>query len=123
MHIVLWVVQGVLAALYIHAGQLKAFQYEKAGAMLKWPAELPRGLVAFIGVSELAGGIGLVAPMATGVLPELTPVAAAGLAVVMLLATGFEIRRRAYSKLPLTVGLCAAAAFVAYARWGLLGLS
>jgi hypothetical protein len=109
--------------MYVYAGQLKAFQYEKASAQLKWPADLPRGLVGFIGMCELAGGIGLVAPMAFGVLPGLTPLAALGLTVIMLLATAFHVRRRTYNALPLTLGLCAAAAFVAYGRWALLGQS
>jgi hypothetical protein len=117
MNVALWLVAGVLAAMYLYAGVLKAFQYEKAKAKLKWPADLPRGIVAFIGISELLGGIGLILPLLTGVLPWLTPLAASGIVVIMLLATGFHVRRHEYQAVWFTLILAALAAFVAHGRW------
>ena len=72
------------------AGVMKAFQYERAKA--RSPV-MSRGLVTFIGGSELLGGLGLLLPALTHILPWLTPLAAVGLAVIMLLATLFHIRR------------------------------
>jgi hypothetical protein len=56
--------------------------------------DVPQGLVTFIGISELLGGLGLVLPQLSGILPWLTPLAALGLALIMLLAMGFHARRR-----------------------------
>lgn len=122
MNATLWLVAGVLAALYLYAGVLKTFQYEKAKARLKWPADLPRGLVAGIGISELLGGLGLVLPLLTGVLPWLTPLAASGIVVIMLLATAFHVKRREYPAAGLTLLLAALAAYVASGRWHLIPL-
>jgi uncharacterized membrane protein YphA (DoxX/SURF4 family) len=62
MGIALWLVAGLLSAMYLYAGILKAFHYERAEAQLEWPADLPRPVVTFIGLSELLGAIGLVLP-------------------------------------------------------------
>ena len=72
---------------------------------------LSKEMVTFIGVSELAGALGLVLPMATGVLPLLTPFAAVGLAVIMVLATQFHLKRQepAWMTIMLFV-MCAAVA-------------
>jgi uncharacterized membrane protein YphA (DoxX/SURF4 family) len=89
MNIALWVVQGLLAFVFLMSGQMKVFSYGKYKAMTG--AHAPsKGLTAFIGISELAGAIGVVLPWATGVLPILTPIAAAALAVVMVLSLGFH---------------------------------
>lgn len=62
-------------------------------------------MLHFIGVSELVGCLGVILPMLTGVMPQLTPTAAAGLTVVMILATGFHIQRKdPASKTIITVG-------------------
>ena len=63
------------------------------------------------------GGIGLIVPAATGILPWLTPLAGAALAVVMLLAVGFHVTRRETPNIVTNLVLFAVAAFVAYARW------
>ncbi|NOU97419.1 hypothetical protein GC093_29940 [Paenibacillus sp. LMG 31456] len=67
MNIALWIVQGLLALMFITAGTMKAFQYEKAKTSLPWVKDSSKGLVTFIGVSELLGGLGLILPQATGV--------------------------------------------------------
>ncbi|MDQ5853028.1 MAG: DoxX family protein, partial [Chloroflexota bacterium] len=63
----------VLAGMFLLAGVTKAFRYEQARASLPWVKDVPRGLTTFIGVSELLGGLGLLLPALTGVLPWLTP--------------------------------------------------
>ncbi len=65
------------------------------------------------------GGIGLILPWLTGVLPWLTPLAAAGLAVDMLLASGFHLTRREYRAMGGTIVLLVLAALVAYGRFAL----
>ena len=115
-------VQVLLAAAFIIAGVLKAFQYEKAKASLPWVKDVPRGLVTFIGVSELLGGLGLLLPAVTGILPWLTPLAAVGLAVTMILAGIFHATRGEMSGIITNVVILALTVFVAYGRFMVLPL-
>jgi len=83
-----------------------------------WFHAVPQGLFVFIGVCEFLGGVGLIVPAMTGVKPKLTPVAAAGLALVMFFAAIFHIARGEYSFfLPLNLVLAGVAAFIAYGRF------
>jgi putative oxidoreductase len=73
-------------------------------------------LVRFIGISELHGGFGLIVPAATRTAPGLTPLAGAGLTVLMLLAAVFHVSRRDLPTLPVPVVLGVLTAFVAWGR-------
>ena len=73
----------------------------------------------FIGWSEKLGGVGMILPAALKIKPILTPLAAAGLTLIMILATGFHIMRGEYSLMVLTIVLGAMTGFVAYGRWKL----
>ena len=92
LDIVLWSVQGFLALFFLAAGAPKIF----GRGIEKWTgfSDLPRSQVVFIGFAEVLGAVGLVLPMATGVLPWLTPLAAVGLAIIVLIATGPRRRTR-----------------------------
>ena len=103
MNIALWIVQVLLGGMFLMAGTMKAFQYERAKASIFWVKDVPHGLVTFIGISELLGGLGLLLPALTDILPWLTPLAGAGLALIMILAIGFHIRRRETAPLPWAV--------------------
>ena len=117
MNIALWVVQAVLALAFIAAGSMKVFAYGKYKAMSEknGPMDLKRGLVTFIGLSELAGAVGIVLPMAANVAPWLSPIAAAGLATVMLLAVLYHLRRHESPAVP--AGLLLLALFLAVGRF------
>jgi len=95
MNTVLWIVQVLLALAFIAAGGMKVFAYDKYKAMSEknGPSGLTHGLVAFIGSAELAGALGIVLPMATGIARWLSAWAAVGLSVAMLLAVGYHLRR------------------------------
>jgi uncharacterized membrane protein YphA (DoxX/SURF4 family) len=93
MNIALWVLQGFLAFAFFMAGSMKAFSYEKFKKQAG-PDAPSKGLASFIGLSEVAGAVGLLLPWATGVLPVLTPVAAAALALVMILGLGFHLQHK-----------------------------
>src|SRR5687768_8726669 len=86
---------------------------------MKGPIELPGAFLRFIGVAELLGGLGLILPGLLRIQPGLTPLAAAGLVIIMAGATvmGLMVGDVAMSLIPLAVGLLAA--FVAYGRWRL----
>jgi uncharacterized membrane protein YphA (DoxX/SURF4 family) len=118
---ILWALQILLAAVFAMAGAVKAFSPARMRAKQPSLAELSTGSLIFIGWSELLGGIGLILPRLTGVLPWLTPVAALGLALVMLLATVFHIRggdlgRGEYRNVGNTIILCGSALAVACGR-------
>jgi len=81
---VLWVVQGLLAALFLFAGGAKLVLPAEA---MKGPIELPVAFLRFIGAAELLGAIGLIIPWLTRIRPVLTPLAAAGLVIIMIGAT------------------------------------
>ena len=109
----LWVVQGLLALLFIFAGAMKLILPIEAMA---GPVALPGPFLRFIGVAELLGGLGLVLPGALRIHTELTPIAAGGLVVIMTGATVVTVTGIGVgaSMLPLVVGTLAA--FVAYGR-------
>jgi len=118
LNIGLWVVQVVLALMFGMAGVMKSTApITELAEKMVWPGAIPEGLVRFIGVSELAGAIGLLLPSLTRIKPVLTPLAAAGLVVVMVLAALFHIPRGELGALPINIGLGAAAAFIAWGRW------
>ena len=81
---VLWIVQGLLAALFLVAGGMKLLTpIEVLSVMSPFPGEFIR----FIGICEVLGAVGLFLPYALRLFPVLTPLAAAGLVVIMVGAT------------------------------------
>jgi uncharacterized membrane protein YphA (DoxX/SURF4 family) len=116
MTYVLWIVQGLLALLFLFAGGMKlVLPIEELTAQMP----LPGLFVRFIGVAEVLGGLGLVLPGLLRIRPSLTPLAAAGLVIIMIGATVITamMMDAALALMPLVVGLLAA--FVAYGRWRL----
>lgn len=118
INISLWVVQVLLGALFAAVGFYKfTTPIPDLAHAFVWPGEVPEPLVRFIGASELLGGIGLVLPALSGILPRLTPLAGVCLVVVMCLAAGFHIERGEYAMLPMNAVLAALAGFVAWGRF------
>lgn len=104
MTIALWVIQGLLALMFLMTGATKAFQPMAALAKrLPWTASVPAPLVRFVGVAEILGALGLILPGVTHVATILTPLAAVGLALVMLLASAFHVRRGEYQVIGMTL--------------------
>ena len=121
MNIALWIVQALLAVAYLAAGGMKSTRpIESLSTSMSWVKVAPVGLVRFIGIAEVLGGLGVVLPLLTGVLPGLTVAAAVGLVVVQIFAAGFHASRGEASRLPMNVILLVLAAFVAYGRWAVL---
>src|SRR5262245_31994424 len=105
-NVALWVVQLLLAFMFAGAGFAKATTpFPDLAQTLPYTADLPGALVRFIGISEVAGGIGLLLPALTRVAPALTAWAGAGLAIVMALATVFHVSRGEWSGVPVTLVL------------------
>ncbi len=119
MDIVLWILQIVLAAMFAMAGILKATQpREKLLAQMPWVEDFSAGTVRFIGVMELLAAIGLILPAATDIAPILTPLAATGLVVVMILAALTHARRKEPSGIVITSILGIVAIVIAWGRFG-----
>jgi uncharacterized membrane protein YphA (DoxX/SURF4 family) len=117
LNVALWIAQALLAAAFGMAGVMKSTQpLEVLGQDMAWVRDVPPAMVRFIGISELAGAVGVVLPWATGIRPLLTPLAAAGLVVIMVLAAAFHISRGELGALPFNAILGIMAAFVAWGR-------
>lgn len=122
LNIALWIVQVLLALLFIWAGGMKlVLPLEK----LAGPVALPGAFVRFLGVAELLGGLGLILPSLLRIRPGLTPLAAAGLVIIMIGAVVITLVGGGtggsggigLAAIPGVTGLLAA--FVAYGRWRL----
>ena len=120
MNIVLWVAQGLLAAMYLMAGSMKAFNTAKAMEQMSWATNRSDGFVRFVGASELLGALGLILPLVTGILPWLTVLAAIGLTLIQLLAIFTEhLPKKEHNVIPVNIVLLVLAVFVIVGRWAL----
>lgn len=120
MNVVLWVVAGLLAALYLAAGGMKlATPREKLleNPNMGWTADFSDAGVKGIGAVEILGALGLILPWALDIAPVLTPLAATGLAVIQIGAIIVHARRKETKALPMNVVLLVLAAFVAIGRF------
>jgi uncharacterized membrane protein len=119
MTIALWIVSGVLAALYLVAGVRKLAQSKDQIVVqpgMGWAEEYAPRTLRLIGGAEVAGALGLILPAATGVAPWLTPVAALALAVLQALAIRMHLRRGERAPLPFNVVLLVLALVVVAGR-------
>ncbi len=123
MNAALWILQFVLAALYAVHGWLYVLWPTQMVERMQQrrPSQQPLGISPgfrrFIGVSEWLAAAGLVLPGLTGVLSRLTPLAAAGLMIVMTGAVVYHIRRRETQSAVFTAALLGLVTFIAYTRW------
>lgn len=119
MNVALWIIAGVLALLFFFSGTMKATQpVEKLAEKMGWVNDYSPGMVKLIGISEVAGALGLILPAALDIAPILTPLAATGLAAIMIPAAAVHLRRGETNAVPVNVVLFALAAFVAVMRFG-----
>src|SRR5437764_2638373 len=104
----LWVIQGLLAALFLFAG---GFKLALPLAALAKVSPLPAVFLKFIGACEVTGALGLILPGLLRIRTGLTPLAAAGLVIIMTGATVVTLATQgvAPAVLPLVVGILAAA--------------
>jgi uncharacterized membrane protein YphA (DoxX/SURF4 family) len=118
LHVTLWVVQLLLAAFFLMAGINHGLKpIAEAAQSSPWITGVPVWLARFIGFAEIAGALGLVIPAATRIMPWLTPLAAAGCAVIMLLAVPFHVMRGEANVVAFNIVPMLLAVFVAWGRW------
>lgn len=121
MNIVLWVIQGLLAVVFLAAGGMKLAQpIDTLSKRLPWVLAVPPAFVRFIGAAEVLGAIGLIVPLATNILPWLTPTAAGGLVLVQLSAAAFHTSRHETNQVPGNIVLLVIAAFILIGRTTLI---
>ena len=122
MNRALWVVQILLAALFLFSGAAKFFTPVEQMTQ-GMPAWMSVSFLYFIGVCEILGGIGLILPGLLHIKPGLTALAAACLTIIVIGATVVTIMggMGALAMIPLVAAILAA--FVAYGRWRLAPLS
>lgn len=120
MNIVLWIIAGVLAALFLAAGLMKIAQPKEklAASGMAWVEDYPPGIVRAIGAAEVLAAVGLILPAAVDIAPVLVPLAALGLALLMLGAAVVHARRGESQMVPITLVLLVLPAVVVWGRFG-----
>jgi uncharacterized membrane protein YphA (DoxX/SURF4 family) len=117
VNIALWISQVLLALGFLFAGWMHAIRFQEAKKQMAWVRDVQEPLARLIGAAEILGAIGLILPALTRILPWLTPLAASGLALLMILASAFHISRKELRNLSSNLPLLALALFVAVGRF------
>ncbi len=117
----LWAAQILLACLYGAAGMMKSTQpIPVLAKAIVWPGDVPPAIVRFIGTAEALAAIGMIAPILTGIMPWLTPLAALCLSAIPILAIGFHaVRGETKKTLAMNLVFLALSGFVAWGLWPL----
>lgn len=125
MKVILWILQVLLALLFLFAGGTKLIMTAEALTQPVSPNQvmLPVSFIRFIGVCEFLGGLGLVLPGLLKTQQYLVPLAAMGLAIIMLGAVVVTAIGGAIPVAAINVVILLLLLFVAYARWRVRPLS
>lgn len=117
MNIIVWILQVLLALLFLNSGFSRTFQYSTKEAELKAMDHLEYGtLIKFIGTCEMLGALGLILPVALNILPVLTMWAALGLSIIMIGAMVTHFRFKEYQNLAFTTVLLILLVLIAFYR-------
>ncbi|MBY0424626.1 MAG: DoxX family protein [Cytophagales bacterium] len=117
LNIALWITQGILAVMFSMAGFMKlSTPIDILVSSVPWAKDVSETLVRFIGATELLAGIGFLLPSIFRILPKLTPLAAFGVFLIMVLAAGFHISRMEYNELIFNLFIGSMAIFVVWGR-------
>lgn len=118
LHVALWAAQLLVAATFGWAAAVKLVQpVETVAVLWPWAGQVPVGLVKLTGVVDLLGALGLVLPALLRIRPGLTPLAALGTIVLMVVASIFHIARGEASAIGVNLVFAGLAAFIAWGRW------
>lgn len=121
MNIALWIIAGLLAAVFLIAGANKLFIPQQKLAKAPgggWVLDFSGSFVKTLGAVEIVGAAGLILPGALDIGPILVPLAAIGLAVIMTGAATVEFRRQEFKHMVLNLTYLALIVFVALGRFG-----
>jgi uncharacterized membrane protein YphA (DoxX/SURF4 family) len=120
MNLALWIIASVLAVVFAASGLMKQFvpKDKLVTSGQGWAQDVSPTNIRLIGLAEILGAIGLVLPAAVHIAPILVPLAAVGLALVMVGAVAVHARRKETMNVVVNVVLIALAVFVAWGRFG-----
>jgi uncharacterized membrane protein YphA (DoxX/SURF4 family) len=121
MNVFLWILAGLLAAMFLAAGAAKLTQSKEklvASPNMAWTEDFSPGMLKLIGALEVLAAVGVIVPGALDIVPILVPVAAVGLGLLMIGAATTHARRGESSNIVMNVALLAVAAVVAWGRFG-----
>ncbi|WP_448619172.1 DoxX family protein [Geodermatophilus sp. URMC 65] len=121
MDLALWITAGLLAAVFLFAGSTKLFLSREKLAEAPgggWVLDFSAGFVKALGAVEILGAVGLILPALLGIAPVLVPMAAVGLATIMVGAAIVTYRRRESIHVLVDLTYLAMAVFVAFGRFG-----
>lgn len=116
---VLWGLQMFFGIYFVVIGVMHFILPPGLPAAMAWMYELSPMLHYVSGTAEILGGLGLILPAVTGIQTRLVPLAAAGLATVMVLAVGWHLPRGEMQNIVTDAVLAAILVFIAYGRWRL----
>jgi uncharacterized membrane protein YphA (DoxX/SURF4 family) len=119
MNILLWVLQVILGVYFLSIGVMHFNVPPGLPAPMSWMYELSPALHVISGIAEILGGLGLILPGLTRIQTRLTPLAGAGLVLVMIGAAVFHISRGEFQNIVMNLVIAAIAGFIAYGRWKL----
>jgi uncharacterized membrane protein len=120
MNLILWIIAGLLAAVFLVAGANKLFISREKLAKAPgggWALDFSASFVKALGAVEILGAIGLILPALLDIAPILVPLAAVGLALIMVGAVIVTFRRHEFKHVLLNLTYLALAAFVAWGRF------
>ena len=121
MNTALWIVAGLMATVFLVAGSNKLFIPREKLAKAPgggWVLNFSAGFVKALGALEILGAVGLILPALLDIAPVLVPLAATGLATIMVGAAIVTYRRQEFKHVLLNLTYLALAAFVAFGRFG-----
>lgn len=122
MNIALWIVAGLLAVVYVGSGGLKVIATKEriaaTGPAAGWVENFKPRTIKAVGVFEVLGGLGLVLPAALGIAPDLVPLAALGLAMIMVGAVVTRISRQEYKLMLVDLTYLILLGFMVWGRLG-----
>ena len=119
MNLALWIIQGLLAIMFLMAGLTKLSNSKKdlREKLGDWVDQYASSSLKLIGMLEVLGAVGLILPMSISILPILTPIAAIGLAMTMVGAIKVHFDRKEQDKIKINLVLMVLAVIVAVGRF------
>ena len=120
MNLSLWIIAGLMAAVFLLAGANKLLIPQEKLAKAPgggWVLDFSAGFVKALGAVEILGAVGLILPALLGIAPILVPMAAVGLALIMVGATIVTFRRQEFKHVLLNLTYLALLVFVAFGRF------
>jgi hypothetical protein len=120
MNVVLWIIAGALALAFLGAGLMKVSQPKEklVASGMHWAANASGGSVKALGGLEALAAIGLIVPPVVGIAPVLAPLAAVGIAIIMIGAIAIHVRKHEVPQAGMTALLLILAIVIAWGRFG-----